>query len=436
MRTVAMIGPDFPPCCRPSALRVRSFASHLAEYGWRPIVLTTQAHHYREAVLDLEVEKLLPASLEIVRTGAIPAGLARRLGFGDMGLRSFWHHWRALASLCKAGRVDLTFISVPPSVPMLLGRLAWERFGVPYVIDYQDPWRTEVYWRRSPDQRPPKWASAYWLARMLEPVAVKRAAHLVAVSDATHRDVLAHYPDLGRLGATEIPFGAEPADFDYLRANPRPNPIFDRNDGRLHLSYAGAFIPPMEGALRALFSAVATGLRRQPALFGRLCLHFAGTNYASAASGPGPVTRIAYQMGLASVVHEDAARIPYLDSLRVLMDSHALLLLGSNEPHYSPSKAFAYLAARRPVLALCFEQSNVVPLLRQAGHAELVTFSASGTGSGAEISPDAVSAALSITLANAESPAQPAGLQGWTASDMAEKLAGVFNSVCAEGRVQ
>ncbi len=430
IRTVAMIGPDFPPCCRPSALRVRSFASHLAQYGWRPIVLTTHAHHYREAALDLDVEKLLPASLEIVRTGAVPAGLARRLGCGDMGLRSLWHHWRALAQLCRSGRVDLTFISVPPSVPMILGRMAWERFGVPYVIDYQDPWRTDVYWQRRPDQRPPKWAAAYWMARLLEPVAVRRAAHLVAVSDATNRGVLAQYPELDRLGSTEIPFGVEPADFDYLRSNPRPNPIFDRADGRLHLTYTGAFIPPMEASLRALLAALRTGLQQQPSLFARIALHFAGTNYASAATGEGPVTRIAREMGLSSSVQEHCARIPYLDSLQVLMDSHALLLLGSTEPHYSPSKAFAYLAARRPVLALCHRESNVVPLLERAGHAELVTFAGDSA-----ICRDAVFASLSAVIAHEGASTPARAWIGFTASDMTARLAGVFDNVCAEGFV-
>src|SRR5262249_13534336 len=93
-KTVLIVGPDFTPSSYPPALRARFFAQHLPEFGWNPIVLSTDPRHY-EWTVDPENEQLLDPSLEVIRTGALPLKWTRKLGFGDLGLRTLWHHWRA-----------------------------------------------------------------------------------------------------------------------------------------------------------------------------------------------------------------------------------------------------------------------------------------------------------------------------------------------------
>ena len=174
MKRVLIIGADFSPSSLPPATRIRFFAKHLPQFGWEPIVLTTDPVHYDWDV-DPENERLLPESLKVIRTSAWPKTLTSKLGVGDVGIRSLWAHWRALGDFCRKEKPDLIFIPVPPFVPMILGRLAHLRFGVPYLIDYIDPWVTEYYWSLPEDQRPRKWAMAYTLAKFLEPFSLKRA---------------------------------------------------------------------------------------------------------------------------------------------------------------------------------------------------------------------------------------------------------------------
>lgn len=283
MRTVAIIAPDFPPSSLPSSIRPRLFATHLAEFGWRPIVITTEPGFY-ESEVDPDNERLLPEGLDLIRTRAWPARWTRRTGIGDIGIRSLWHQWREIQKLCRANAVDLIFISAPPYVPMILGRLAHMRFGVPYVIDYQDPWITEVYWSVPAAQRPPKWPLAYTMARVLEPFAMRRVSHVTAVSGGTAGMVMENYPELTAVGTTVLPFGAERRDFEFLRAHPRTNSCFDPADGFLHLVYAGVCIPAMYPALRCLFGGLRILRERNPVLGGRLRLHFVGTSYAAGAA--------------------------------------------------------------------------------------------------------------------------------------------------------
>jgi hypothetical protein len=426
-----MIGADFAPSSLPNALRLRFLAHHLPEFGWEPVVLTTDPKHY-ENLVDQENERLLPESLEVIRTDALPVKLTRKLGLGDIGIRSLWHHWRALSGLCRERKVDLLFISVPPNVPMVLGRLAHGRFGIPYVIDYQDPWVTEFYWSLPKEKRPPKWAMVYAMARVLEPFSLRRARHIVGVSEGTTDSVFARYPWLKHLSATEIPLGGEPDDFEYLRRNPRANEIFNRADGLFHLSYVGAYTVSMNETVRALFEALRVGLGSKPELFSRLCMHFVGTNYAPDAGGVSPLKEMAGEMGVAEFVEEHPGRVPYLDALQLLLESDALMILGSGEAHYTASKVFPYILARKPLLTIFHEASNLVRILRETESGPVITYNAQSP-------PETKAGEIALQLERLlllpqgyHPPTRWEAFEQYTTRAMSERLARAFDKALAE----
>ena len=329
---------------------------------------------------------------------------------------------------------DLLFVSVPPYVPMVLARAACQKFGLPYVIDYVDPWVTEYYWKLPRAERPPKWAAAYAMARALEPLAIRRASAIVGVSRGTVESVLARYTCSSAIVCGDIPFGAEPNDFEFVRAHPRRNRIFDPGDDKLHVSYVGVCIPQMTDVLRTVFDAVRLGLERSPELFRRVRLHFVGTSY-STRSQPFSVSHLADQCGVGPLVTERTERVPYLESLQVLLDSHALLLPGSEEPHYTASKVFPYILSRRPVLALFHEASSVVDILRRVHDGPVVTFSETNPP---HSSVEEVLAALERIL---RLPRERQADVNWTEFDqfttraMAGRLAAIFDRVVSAGAV-
>jgi hypothetical protein len=425
---VTIIGADFAPSSLPPAQRIRLFARHLPEFGWEPTVITTDPCHY-ECAVDEENERLLPPGLRVVRTSALPVRWTRRVGVGDVGMRSLWHHWRCACRRAAQGEVDLLFLPVPPFVPMVLGRLLHARYGVPYVVDYIDPWVSDA-WRRLPrEQWPPKRALADLTSRLLEPFALRKVGHVVGVSPGTTQGVVRRYRWLRESDATDIPYGAEAADFDYLRAHPRRNRIFDAHDGLRHVSYAGACIPPMHETVRAIFAAVAVGLRRRPQLFGRLRLHFVGTTYAPDASPKPQVLPLAEEAGLAAVVDEHPARVSYLDALQLLLDSHGLLLIGSDAPHYTASKLFPYVLSGRPLVGVFHQASSAIGMLRATTSAEVVSF---GDGAPPLTRVSAIQQALDrILTVPAENalPIRSEALDQYSARTMARRLAAVFDRV-------
>ncbi|MBI4983132.1 ATP-binding cassette domain-containing protein [Candidatus Woesearchaeota archaeon] len=121
---------------------------------------------YLEEEPDWEFSKLIPESLEVIRTKALPYQWTRCIGIGDLGIRSFFHQLQAAKTICKQRKIDLLFISGPPWYAFLVGPLIKKRFGIPYVIDYIDPWVSPV------GLAAPFWKKLYWytkIAGFLEP---------------------------------------------------------------------------------------------------------------------------------------------------------------------------------------------------------------------------------------------------------------------------
>lgn len=370
MKTVLIPAPDFAPSSLPPALRVRFFANHLAEFGWKPIVLTVEPEFY-ETPIDPDNERLVAESVEVIRTRALSAAWTRRVGIGDLGIRSLANLYRSASRISRERQIDLIFMPVPPYFSMLLGRWLGRR-GIPYVIDYIDPWVIEDYWKLEKELRPPKWALAYYSSRLLEPYALKKVAAISGVSAGTLECVLARYLHLRSQPSAVLPYGGEPADFAYLREHPRQNRCFDPQPECFYLCYTGAFIPGMFETARALFRAVKAGLRDKPRLFEKIRIYFVGSSYGQ--TGVKKAERLAREEGVDSVVTEIPNRIPYLDACQVLLSADGLLAVGSDAKHYTPSKVFPYILARKPILAIFHSASSLISILQKSGSGMAIPF--------------------------------------------------------------
>jgi hypothetical protein len=145
---------------------------------------------------------------------------------------------------------------------------------------------------------------------------------------------------------------------------------FDADDGCFHLVYAGALLPKARGVMQRLLEAVACLRQRDHRSARRLRLHFIGTGKSPTDPEGHNVLPLARRLGVAEVVTEHPHRMAYLDVLKSLTNASGVLIVGSTEPHYTPSKVYQAVQSRRPVLALLHEASTAVTVLEQsrAGH--------------------------------------------------------------------
>jgi hypothetical protein len=289
-------------------------------------------------------------------------------------LRAFPFLHAAGNRLMARGSFDLIYFSTTVFTAIPLGRIWKRRFGIPFVVDIQDPWVNDYYDRHPSAQRPPKHRIASRLHRLLEPWSMPAVDGLIAVSRAYIDTLAARYPSLQRKPSMVLPFGAAQQDFDGVRWNPQANRFFDPADGKIHVAYVGRGGQDMWTALEMVFSALQTGLRESPELFGRLRLHFIGTDYAPSGRSRKTIEPLADSMGVSDYVQERPERVPYFEALQILRDAHMLLLPGSNDPQYTPSKLYPYILAGRPLLAILHESSGACEVVRSTNAGRVVTF--------------------------------------------------------------
>jgi hypothetical protein len=316
---------------------------------------------------------------------------------------------------------------------MVLGRWAYDHFQVPYVIDYIDPWVADHYRGVPKSQRPRNWWLADVLSKTLEPYALRKAADIVGVSRGTTVGVIERYAWMSECKGADIPYGGEPEDFEYLRRHPQKQEIFQKGDGLFHISSVGRGGADLKQALRAVFHGLRNGLDKSPELFGRVRIHFVGTSYAPDASGRYGVLPLAEEYGLQNHVTEHPQRVAYLTALQVLLDSDALLAVGSDAPHYTASKIFPYVLAQRSLLAVYHEQSSVVEIVRTSNAGTAVTFNE--TKSEEQVHGE-VEAALRELVSNGgrQPDTNWDRFSQYTTKAMSARLAKVFDRVVGSSR--
>lgn len=370
MQNVVIVSPHFPPATLAGVHRARHLAKHLPAFGWRPIVVRADERYYTEA-LDPALAALVPGDVEQVKTPAFPARLARAVGIGDIGLRGFIGFRAALNALAKTRPIDAVLITGSPFYPLLLARHVHETLGVPVILDFQDPWVSAEGAQR------PRWTkgwAAHRLAVALEPKALRYADFITSVSERQNDEMAERYPFIERSRMAAIPIGGDPDDFISLRESPPKDLQVQLRPGLKHLIYVGAFLPRAEPLVRILFRALAALRVERPGIASTIKLTFVGTSNQPSGIGGGRVKPIAEAQGVAELVDEHAPRVPFLEALSLLSNADGLMMIGSDEPHYTASKVYPNLMAARPYLSIFHEASSAHAILSSAGGGAAFSF--------------------------------------------------------------
>ena len=363
MMRVLCISPRFAPSNAADSHRLRLLLRHAAVAGWQAEVLAVASEDV-DAPVDTWLARQLPADIPVHRVRATwPAQPIGSLA---------WRAWPALCSkgseLLASGRFDLVFFSTTEFHCHWLGVWWQRRHGVPFCMDYQDPW-VNGYYRLNPRMVPPggrfKYGVMSWLHRCAEPIVTAAASGFLAVSQAYIDDLRHRYGDsVASKPMLVRSFPGDPDEFAGI-APIAPDSSCWRYIGRGGVDMRRA----VEGFLRAWQLAQVQGLP----LPNGLEFEARGTSYAAPGQGVPTLAPVAAELGLAGVT-EHTDRLSYSDMLAALRSSGALIVFGSDDSAYTASKIYPYLLAGRPLLAIFHERSSVVPLMRAVGGGICVTF--------------------------------------------------------------
>jgi hypothetical protein len=340
---------------------------YFEENGWMAEVLAVKPE-FVEAVLEPELLQALPGEVSIHRVSAFSQKVTRMLGFGGLAIRAGWHLQNEGERLLGAGGYDAVYFSSTVFSTFRFGPIWKQKFGIPYFVDFQDPWWSHYYKDRA--QRPPGGWLKYGLiqrsARKNEGQVVREAAGVTCVSGAYAEMLKKRYPEVGDEKFLELPFGASERDADLAGLRREDGGL--REGGKEAWRYIGRGGADMAAALRIFGETLG---KAEPKPFQ---LELMGTSYAGGMQAERTMAPVLEKSLGKGLVTENPQRIGYLESIRKLKEAERLILFGSDDPGYTASKLYNYILAKRPLLVICREESSVGRIVRETRSAELITF--------------------------------------------------------------
>lgn len=378
MKNLLIISPTFPPNNAVDMHRVRQGVNYWKDFGWNPIVVGVEPH-LTEFPKEEILLKTIPKDLEVYHVKALSTKYTRKVGLGDLALRSMYFYRKKVNQIIKQKKkegtpIELIYFSTTMFPVCVLGAYWKKKFKIPYIIDMQDPWHSEYYESRPKHERPAKYWFSYRLHKFLEPIAMKKVGGIVSVSEGYCKTLQERYPTtITPQNCITLPFGAFDKDFEVANNLEYQNPFFSQNKEQINLVYAGVAGEYMRTSSSILFEVIKKGLLEKKELYLKLKLHFIGTNYD--ALNPAPrLLPIAKEFGLENIVNEHVRRIDYLKVLNVLQKANGLLMFGTIDKDYTASKLYPYILSKKPICAIFYEKSSAVSILRKTNAGVVIPF--------------------------------------------------------------
>lgn len=339
-----MVAYHFPPEGGGSGvLRTLKFTKYLPRHGWIPHILTLKRSFYVEK--DNGLLSDIPPEAVVHRTFALDS--SRHLAIRGIYPSLFsvpdrfvsWLPFGVLRGmrLIRNTGIDVLYSTSPPATAHLIAGALKRLTGLPWVVDFRDPWIEEGFF-------PIRGTLRYRVESFMERLVVHSADRLIFTTPYLRKDFLSRYPNLSPDKAAVIYNGYDEADFQHLQ-NQFQNEQFE-------IIHAGLVAPEFRSPfplLKAIATLVAEG-NLQPE---KIRITFLG-------GGPYLVskrfTETIKDLRLNRIV-EVADRVPHHQALQRQRKAAVLLLLQASDDSrfLIPAKAFEYLRLGRPILALTLE---------------------------------------------------------------------------------
>lgn len=389
---VLMAAYYFPPLSGSGVFRSIKFAKYLPLFGWEPTVVSTDRPPNGWKFSDKSQLAEIPEGMKVVR---IPDGISTGrekslnsdrvqaiLGFLRNVLRfspeadrifsqasqSYDGTVQLLTFPCAAlswaydavqyieKNIDLdefqvVYTTSGPASAHLIGFYLKQKYGIPWVADYRDPWTYNPY---GSDYNPTN--KGHKLLFELETILLRSADCNLTVEDSLIDSYEQHFKlEPGKV--VSITNGYDEADFSGLQVSQDRTHKFTINYSGLIYTGTQSIVP--------LFKAI-----RQ--LTGEKKIDLQKVRFRLVGVTMQDYEAIGRQFGLTQII-EYLGYLPHSQALQANLDANLLLLLVGDEPKFKPvytGKFFEYLRSGRPILALAPKGGAVDRVLRESGHGE------------------------------------------------------------------
>jgi hypothetical protein len=381
---VLLISCYFPPAGGIGVMRAVSLARYLPQNGFEVFVLTARSS---VPTVDTELMTLIPENVHVHRTWTLepPFHLRKKLwsrvksanasSNGGNGLSSgiksilsrkikqlvcpdpqvLWYPFalRRASKLIREEGIQTVLVTAPPFSAFLIANELKRRFPTLHTIaDIRDEWLQ--YYAKEFAFRDDKYVAAR--AAEIERATVESCDRVVSVTAASVNEIRSRYPEQPSQKFVLVPNGYDPAAFSEFRTR-------SHNSGKLVVTYTGTVYKPCSPKpyLDALDGLLQIRQDFETRFVGRITEEFDRHILENRQSSIRLTDFVPHKDAVLFMEETDVLLLPWVDRLNI------------------PGKLFEYLVTGKPILALCYPDSEVARVIKQ-------------TASGWCVNPDDVTA--------------------------------------------
>lgn len=339
-KKVLIVAHHFPPAGGVGTFRVTKFVKYLPEFGWQSAVVSAVESQY--AWLDRSLERDIPLGTHIHRLPSCKVPLVK-----NDGIRWIPRVFRSIKAIVREEQPLVVYLTGGPFFPFVLGPVIKRRFGIPYVLDFRDPWKPLGGARRGV-----KGLVGTLLTGLTERFVVRHASKVVCATEPMRQAYAAAYKNQSPGKFVTITNGFDPEDFEDIEP---------MQFAEFTIVYTGKF-------------GVSAGFRDPTALFQALkSLNEEGLriDFIHVGVVEPEIAGLAQTVGVGDYVSFLGPK-PYSKTLTYAKGANILLVIGTGQKFEQTGKIFDYIGCGRPIIALAPESGAIAEVVRQIPFAKLV----------------------------------------------------------------
>ncbi len=378
MKKVLIITYYFPPSGGPGVQRVLKFIKYLPQFGWEPVVFTVsngQFLGYDESLIS-EV----PPNLKIYKSNTIEPYSIYNLLSGkeksstvdvntaeiDYGKLNFKQKitefirstffipdarigWKFTAKktikkIFREEKIDAVYSSSPPYTPALIGKYVKEKYKIPWIVSFRDPWTGYK-------GTPKRWLLPEIVEKNMEKSVFEQSDAVEVAWDGIIDDAIKKYPTLNRDKFHIIYNGFDTADMP---------PTATEKNSKFTVTYTGTLYTIQDPEI--LFDAVYELINENKINADKIRFRFIGRIADE-------IAEKINQSPLKNVI-EMPGYMPHKEVMKELSKTDATLLIGVNskEKYVNvPGKTFEYIGLEKPIFLIAPPKSKLSEIVGETG---------------------------------------------------------------------